>query len=53
MPNVTSCHYKDKYQIYPNKAGSKDDTEENVKSIIQKIEAMGRIISTSKGFRNS
>ena len=53
MPNVTSCNYKDKYQIYPNKAGSKENTEENIKSIIKKIEAMGRIISTSKGFRNT
>lgn len=52
MPNVTSNLYKQKYEIYPDKAGSKDLTEENIKSIIDKIQALGRTISTSKGFRD-
>lgn len=53
MPNVTSTNYKHKYEIYPDKAGSKDNTEENIKTIIDKIQAIGRTIATSKGFRNS
>ena len=51
MPNVTTCQYQEKYEIYPNKSHSTsiEYTRQNIENIIKSI---GRTISTTKGFHN-
>lgn len=51
MPNLTTMTQKAKYEIYPNKAGSKESPEVQRKDIEEKIKSIGRTISTTKGFR--
>lgn len=51
MPNVTDGEYKQKYEIYPGKAGLNNSPEEYKKTITTKIEAIGRTISNGFGFR--
>lgn len=50
MPNVTEGEYKQKYKIYPGKAGLNNSPEEYKKNITAKIESIGRTISDSFGF---
>ena len=51
MPNVTTCQYQEKYEIYPNKSHSTsiEYTRQNIENIIKSI---GRTISATKGFHN-
>lgn len=51
MPNVTDSEYKQKYEIYPGKAGLNNSPEEYKKTITAKIEEIGRTISNGFGFR--
>lgn len=53
MPNVTSEDCKQKYELYPGKAGLNNTPEEYNKSISAKIEAIGRTISDGYGFRTA
>lgn len=51
MPNVTDQTHKEKYTIYPGKAGLNNSAEEYQKEIIEKIKNAGRTISQDYGFR--
>jgi len=51
MPNVSAQEFREKYQIYPNKAGINDNEFEMRKCLEEKFMAIGRIISKEKGFR--
>ena len=50
MPNVTDEECKQKYTIYPGKAGLNNTAQEYRNSIVKKIEAIGRTISNCYGF---
>lgn len=50
MPNVTDEECKQKYTIYPGKAGLNNTALEYKNSIVKKIEAIGRTISNGYGF---
>ena len=50
MPNVTDEECKQKYVIYPGKAGLNNTAQEYKNSIVEKIEALGRTISQDYGF---
>lgn len=50
MPNVTKDDCKQKYTIYPGKAGLHNSAEEYKNIIISKIESIGRTISSGYGF---
>ena len=50
MPNVTDEECKQKYTIYPGKAGLNNTAQEYRNSIVKKIEAIGRTISDGYGF---
>lgn len=50
MPNVTDGDCKNKYEIYPGKAGLNNTPEEYKKTITAKIESIGRTISKGFGF---
>ena len=50
MPNVTDEECKQKYTIYPGKAGLNNTAQEYKNSIVKKIEAIGRTISNGYGF---
>ena len=50
MPNVTDEECKQKYTIYPGKAGLNNTAQEYKNSIVKKIEAIGRKISNGYGF---
>ena len=50
MPNVTDEECKQKYTIYPGKAGLNNTAQEYKNSIVKKIEAIGRKISDGYGF---
>lgn len=52
MPNVTDENCKQKYTIYPGKAGLHNTPEEYKSCITSKIESIGRKISNGFGFRN-
>lgn len=52
MPNVTDKNCKQKYTIYPGKAGLNNTPEEYKSCITSKIESIGRKISNGYGFRN-
>lgn len=52
MPNVTCEDCKQKYEIYPGKAGLKNTPQEYKKSITAKIESIGRTISQGYGYHN-
>lgn len=52
MPNVTDENCKQKYTIYPGKAGLNNTPEEYKSCITSKIESIGRKISNGYGFRN-
>lgn len=45
MPNVTFDEYKSKYEIYPDKA------KVNYAQLVDKLNKIGRTVSTEKGFR--
>ena len=51
MPNVTTTEYRAKYEIYPNKICINENPSQCFNCISQKIRAIGREISTDKGFR--
>lgn len=51
MPNVTSKEYRAKYEIYPGKICINENPEQCRGCIEAKIKAIGRTISTEKGFR--
>ena len=51
MPNVTLEDSRDKYQIYPGKNNTNDMPANCVGLIENKIRAIGRTISSTKGFR--
>lgn len=50
MPNVTDEECKQKYTIYPGKAGLNNTAQEYKNSIVKKIESLGRTISQDYGF---
>ncbi len=52
MLNITDNNYKEKYEIYPNKSGSKSIVENEIDNIKEKFKIIGRKISQTKGFRN-
>ena len=51
MPNVTSTEYRAKYEIYPGKICINENPEQCRGCIEGKIKAIGRTISTERGFR--
>ena len=51
MPNITNINYKKKYTIYPGKAGENISAESHKKTVVDKIESIGRNISQNYGFR--
>ncbi len=52
MPNITQGEYRKQYIIYPNKICTDESPDKCSVCIRAKIEAIGRSISTGKGFRN-
>ena len=52
MPNITQGEYRKQYIIYPNKICTDESPDRCSVCIRSKIEAIGRSISTGKGFRN-
>ena len=52
MPNITQGEYRKQYIIYPNKICTDESPDKCSVCICSKIEAIGRSISTGKGFRN-
>ena len=50
MPNVTTTEYRAKYEIYPGKICINEDPSQCRGCIEAKIKAIGRTISTDKGF---
>lgn len=51
MLNFTETAYKEKYEIYPNKYGSKCEVEISINELKTKLNNIGIKISNSKGFR--
>ena len=51
MLNVTETTYKEKYEIYPNKYGSRCEVETSINELKTKLNNLGIEISNSKGFR--
>lgn len=51
MLNITETIYKDKYEIYPNKFGSKCEIEKSMSELKSRLEKQGIEISNSKGNR--
>ena len=51
MPNITQGEYRKQYIIYPNKICTDESPDKCSVCIRSKIEAIGRSISTGKGFR--
>lgn len=51
MPNVSAQECREKYQIYPNKAGINDNEYVMRKFLEEKFATIGRTISEKKGFR--
>lgn len=49
MPNLSPVSYRAKYQIYPEKAGSKEDADESHEKIVTLVQEVGRQISTGRG----
>lgn len=49
MPNLTPGKYREMYQIYPEKAGSKENAEQSHFKAISIIETVGRKISNGRG----
>lgn len=49
MPNLSPATYRQMYQIYPEKAGSKEDADESHERITTLVKEMGRQISTGRG----
>lgn len=52
MPNITDCSYRSKYEIYPGKICISDSAVKCRGCISSKIQAIGRCISDTKGFRS-
>lgn len=51
MPNITEGDYRKKYSIYPNKICTSDTPTKCRGCISEKIQSIGRKISTNQGFR--
>lgn len=51
MPNITYTKYRSKYELYPGKICINDTADKCIDCISSKIEAIGRTISTTKGYR--
>lgn len=51
MPNVTTTEYRAKYEIYPNKICINENPDKCKGCISDKIQSIGRTVSTSFGFR--
>ena len=49
MPNLSPASYRAKYQIYPEKAGSKENADESHEKISNLIAEVGRTISKGRG----
>lgn len=49
MPNLSPASYREMYQIYPEKAGSKENANESHGKITSLIKEVGRKISTGRG----
>ncbi len=49
MPDLTPNPYRERYQIYPDRKGSRDNPLDSKKSIQFQIESIGRKISNSRG----
>ncbi|MEG6523491.1 [FeFe] hydrogenase H-cluster radical SAM maturase HydE [Desulfotomaculum sp. 1211_IL3151] len=49
MPNLSPESYREKYQIYPDKAGSKENPAESHRKITALLTEVGRSISTGRG----
>ncbi len=52
MPDVTDEDCKQKYTIYPGKAGLNNTAQDYKNSIVKSIKAIGRTISQGYGFHN-
>lgn len=53
MPNVADIEYRKKYEIYPNKSGTKIDAQTYHQEIINLILSLNRTISKDYGFRKN
>ena len=53
MPNILDSEYKEKYEIYPNKICVNEHSGKCRNCIEAKINAIGRFVSQTKGFRKS
>lgn len=51
MPNVTPRVYREKYEIYPGKAGIYDNAEQSRLRVQQSIESIGRVMGSGQGSR--
>lgn len=49
MPNVTPLKFRQKYQIYPNKAGSNDHPRQSLEKIISIIREVGCEVAQGRG----
>ncbi|GAB6180541.1 [FeFe] hydrogenase H-cluster radical SAM maturase HydE [Desulfotomaculum defluvii] len=49
MPNLSPVSYREKYQIYPDKAGSREKPTESHAKITSLIKEVGRSVSTGRG----
>ncbi|MEW6066593.1 MAG: [FeFe] hydrogenase H-cluster radical SAM maturase HydE [Bacillota bacterium] len=49
MPNLSPASYRQMYQIYPEKAGSKENANESHEKITSLVKEVGRKIGTGRG----
>jgi biotin synthase len=49
MPNLTPLEYRRKYEIYPNKASSRETAEETHRKILEQLSKMGRPAGRGRG----
>jgi biotin synthase len=49
MPNLTPLKYRQQYEIYPNKAGSRRTPEQSDEVAREQIETLGRYVATGRG----
>jgi len=49
MPNLTPMQYREKYEIYPNKAGVFQSTQEKHAGLTEMIRSIGRTVGTGRG----
>lgn len=52
MPNITLTEYRKNYDLYPGKSDTNYTSLETFSKLKEKIESIGRVVSTSHGFHN-